>query len=262
MTDLRSTEFRGAALGAELGGDDLRRAELGTADRRPADRAASTSAAPPVPELAALIRAGIIAGEYAPNQRLIEVDICERFGVKRPAVRDALLQLENEGLVERVPNRGSRVRSISVAEAIEIAELRMVIEGLCASRAASRISPSEIEEFGRLRAAMLVAVDSGDLGEYQQLNRTLHERVGEISGQATALSMLGRLTAQNNRRFRLPYGRDRAAISVREHVAVIDAIVDRDPAAAETAMRQHLQILIDWLTESDDASSRALDSTP
>lgn len=214
---------------------------------------------PTVPELAALIRAGIVAGDYAPNQRLIEVDICERFGSKRPVVRDALLQLENEGLVERVPNRGSRVRAIPVSEAIEIAELRMVVEGLCAAKAARRISDDEVAEFRTLRAEMLAAIDDSDLITYQQLNRTLHRRIGEISGQNAAQSLLVRLTAQNNRRLHLSYERNRAAISIREHVAIIDAVIDRDAVAAESAMRQHLQIVIDWLSDSEE--TRAVDFT-
>jgi DNA-binding GntR family transcriptional regulator len=142
------------------------------------------------------------------------------------------------------------VRAITVGEAIEIDELRMVIEGLFASKAASRIDDAEIEEFRRLRSDMIASIDAGDLTEYQRLNRTLHDRIGEIGGQVTALNMLSRLTMQNNRRFRLPYGRDRAAISVREHIAIIDAIIERDPAAAEQAMRKHLRIVIDWLSDS------------
>lgn len=203
-------------------------------------------------DLVSALRWGIMSGEYAPNQRLIEVDICERFNATRGAVRLALVLLESEGLVERVPNRGSRVRAISVAEAVEIAELRMVVEALCAAKAAERITDEEIEEFRGIRSAISVSINAGDLDAYGALNRTLHRRILEISAQKTALLTIERLNAQNNRRrFRLTYASGRAAISANEHLAIIDAIVARDPEAAERAMRNHLRIVIGWLQSTE-----------
>src|SRR3954452_22837464 len=85
---------------------------------------------PSVPVLDA-IRDAIADGEFAPSQRLVEADLSERFGASRGSVRTALLQLTAEGLVERVQNRGARVRAISLIEAIEITEVRMALVGLC-----------------------------------------------------------------------------------------------------------------------------------
>jgi len=203
-------------------------------------------------DIAEALRRGIMSGEYAPNQRLIEIDLCERFNARRGAVRAAFLQLEAEGLVERLPNRGSRVRAISVTEAVEISELRMVIEALCAAKAAERITDAEIEEFRRLRAEIIATSAANDLAAYSQLNRTLHHRILEISGQKLALSTLDRLNARNNhRRSRLAYTPGRIAPSAQEHVAIIDAIVARDPEAAERAMRVHMRIVIEWLVETE-----------
>ena len=95
----------------------------------------------PVP-LVDAIREAIIEGEFAANQRLIESDLSERFGASRGNVRTALLQLTSEGLVERMLNRGARVRAVSLAEAIEITEVRMALEGLCAAKAAERPAPA------------------------------------------------------------------------------------------------------------------------
>ena len=86
------------------------------------------------------IRDAIVHGDFAPNQRLVEADLSEQFGASRATVRSALVELANEGLVERVQNRGARVRAVSLAEAIEISEVRMVVEGLCAAKAAERIT--------------------------------------------------------------------------------------------------------------------------
>jgi len=87
------------------------------------------------PAVAEAVRAAILRGEFAPGQRLIEADLCERFGASRFAVRAALADLSAQGLVEFQRNRGARVREISLAEAIEITEVRKLLEGLEAARA-------------------------------------------------------------------------------------------------------------------------------
>jgi DNA-binding GntR family transcriptional regulator len=107
------------------------------------------------------IRDAIVQGEFAPNQRLVEADLVEQFGASRSGVRSALFELANEGLVERVQNRGARVRAVTLDEAIEISEVRMVVEGLCAAKAAEHITDEEITELRALGTAMRTAVADG-----------------------------------------------------------------------------------------------------
>ena len=95
----------------------------------PAESAERVTAADRSGPLVAALRDAIVDGEFAPNQRLVEADLSERFGASRGNVRSALLELTAEGLVERVQNRGARVRAISLTEAIEITEVRMVAGG-------------------------------------------------------------------------------------------------------------------------------------
>ena len=198
-----------------------------------------------------VIRGAIVRGEYAPNQRLIEADLSDTFSASRATVRTALLELANEGLVERLPNRGSRVRAISVDEAIEILEVRMGVEGLCAAKTAASVSDEEIEQFLRLRQDMIDAVAEGDLVEYSRLNQLLDQRVRVLSGHATAAEVLARLHAQSVRhQFKLSSKPQRAKVSVLEHAAIIDAIAQRDPDAAEHAVRVHLQSVISALRDA------------
>jgi DNA-binding GntR family transcriptional regulator len=79
------------------------------------------------------LRAAILRGEYSPRQRLIETELAEQYGTSRFVIRNALAQLANEGLVEIQPNRGARVREVSVQEALEITEIRRAVEGLIAA---------------------------------------------------------------------------------------------------------------------------------
>jgi len=203
-----------------------------------------------------VIRDAIIRGEYVPNQRLVEADLSAAFSASRATVRTALLELAGEGLVERLPNRGSRVRAISVDEAIEILEVRIGVEGLCAAKTAASLTDEDAEAFGRLRTAMIESVAEGDLVEYARLNRYLDVRIRELSNHATASDVLARLHAQSVRhQFKLSSRPQRAKVSVWEHAAIIDAVVARDPDAAEKAVRSHLLSVIDALRDISSSES-------
>jgi DNA-binding GntR family transcriptional regulator len=207
------------------------------------------------------IRDAIADGEFAANQRLIESDLSERFGASRGNVRTALVQLSSEGLVERMPNRGARVRAVSLAEAIEITEVRMALEGLCAAKATERLTDEDRERLRGIGAAMQDAVATGDLLGYSDLNRQLHALIRTLGGQATAQAILERLRGQNVRhQFRLAMLPGRAAVSLPQHLEMIDALCAGDPDAAEAAVRRHLQSVIDTLPTIKSASGRRIEA--
>ena len=211
----------------------------------------------PVP-VADALRNAIADGEFAPNQRLVEADLSERFGASRGNVRTALLQLTAEGLVERVQNRGARVRAVSLTEAIEITEVRMALEGLCAARAATRLTDDDRDQLRGIGTAMQEAVRTGDLLGYSELNRQLHALIRILGGQATAQGILERLRGQNVRhQFRLALHPGRASVSLPQHLEIIDALCAGDADAAEAAVRRHLRSVIDTLPEVGSAARRA-----
>ena len=164
------------------------------------------------PDLTQQIRDAILDAQFAPHQRLIEADLSERYGASRASVRTALLNLAGEGLVERLPNRGARVRAISVDEAIEIVEVRIGLETLCARKAAENLTDADAEELRALRDAIGTAVASGNLVEYSRLNQELDRRIRDLSRHTTATRLLERLRAQSARhQFRLAFHPGRAA---------------------------------------------------
>ncbi|QEW01143.1 GntR family transcriptional regulator [Microbacterium caowuchunii] len=204
------------------------------------------------PDLAQQIRDSILGGEFAPQQRLIEADLSERFDATRAAVRTALLTLASEGLVERLPNRGARVRAISTAEAIEIVEVRVGLESLCARKAAENVDEAGIAVLTELRDGIEAALAAGNLVEYSRLNQEMDRRIQELSGHTTAIQLLERLRAQSARhQFRLAFHPGRATQSAPEHIAIIDAVVARDPDAAEAATRAHLAGIVQMLRNLD-----------
>jgi DNA-binding GntR family transcriptional regulator len=204
----------------------------------------------PVSDVVNGIREAILSGRFVPNQRLIEADLSEEFAASRAGVRAALAELAGEGLIERVQNRGARVRAVSLAEAVEISEVRMVVEGLCAAKAAARATAADTAELREIGEEMRAAVASGDVLGYSRLNELLHRRVREISGQRTAAGVLERLRAQNVRhQFRLAVHPGRPQTSLPQHLDIIEAIAAGDPDAAERAARAHLRSVIETLPE-------------
>ena len=203
------------------------------------------------PDLTAQLRDAILNAEFAPHQRL-EADISAQFGATRASVRTALLTLAGEGLIERLPNRGARVRAISIGEAIEIVEVRVGLESLCARKAAENLAEDGSEELRALRAALVTAVSTGDLVGYSRLNQDLDRLLRALSGHEVATQLLERLQAQSARhQFRLGFLPGRAATSAPEHTAIIDAVLAHDPDAAEAATRTHLEGVIALLRTMD-----------
>jgi DNA-binding GntR family transcriptional regulator len=208
----------------------------------------SPTAADATDAIASAIRAGIVRGDLAPNQRLVEVELAVTYRASRAAARGALLLLASEGLVERNRFRGARVRDVSLDEAIEITEVRMAIEALCARKAAARADDDDRKDLADIGRRMRGAAETGDLAGYSTLNQELHRRIVEMSRLTAAAVEIGRLRAQSVRHeFRLALVPGRARVSLGEHERIIEAICARDGAASEAAMRVHLASVIDAL---------------
>jgi DNA-binding GntR family transcriptional regulator len=202
------------------------------------------------------LRDAILAGEFVAGQRLVEIDLCERFGCSRFAVRAAIPVLASEGLVDVQRHRGARVRVIPISEAIEITEVRRLLEGLTAARAAERVTPAQAAELEDIVREMRAAVGAAELLRYSGCNARLHALIRAIAAHGTATGMIERLRAQLVRhQFALALIPGRPAVSLAEHERIVAAIVARDPAAAGAAMRDHITSVIDSL--SDLASEQA-----
>jgi DNA-binding GntR family transcriptional regulator len=221
-----------------------------------------TPAATPENDYARL-RAAIVRGEIAPNSRLVESDLVASFAMTRAAVRNALIRLEQEGLVVREPHRGARVRQVTDTEAVEILQARAVLEGLAVRVAAERIDDSGAE---RLQAALdrhRELLESGDLLGASDANGDLHAMLLEVSGHSTARRLIHGLNSQTVRyQFRTILIPGRSSASQAEHAAIVEAVIARDPERAEAAMRRHLFNVADALRRGSltgiDSVSRGL----
>ncbi len=206
------------------------------------------SAAQAVAERA--LRAGISRGDMPPGYRLVEAELVTLTGVSRSAVRLAIDTLAAEGLVERIPNKGARVRVVSTEEAVAITECRMPLEGLLARKAAERITDAEADRLRAHLETMTAAVDSGDVQKYSELIQQLHGLVGQAARHPIAADLVGRLQAQLVRhQFRLSLRPGRPRVSLGELSELVDAITGRDPGRAEAAATTHFRSVIAALSE-------------
>jgi DNA-binding GntR family transcriptional regulator len=209
------------------------------------------------------LRRAILAGDMAPGQRLVEEELAAMLAVTRASFRAALFDLTAEGLVERIPNRGARVRAITVDEAVAITECRMALEGLCAAKAAERVTDAQAARLRQLGTDLERSVADGDPLKYSALNHDLHRLVREISGQTVAAALLERLNGQLVRhQFQLSLRPGRAQTSLGEHLAIIDAIAGRRPAEAEEATRRHLRSVITALLDQHQPGNNSAATGP
>jgi len=226
-----------------------------TGARTPGRRAQKTllAGAPGRQRASERLRQAILAGDMAPGQRLIEEELAGMLAVTRASLRGALFDLAAEGLVERIPNRGARVRVITIGEAVAITECRMALEGLCAAKAAELVTEAQAAGLRRLGEEMERSVADGEPLKYSALNHELHRLIREISAQTVAAGMLERLNGQLVRhQFQLSLRPGRPQASLPEHLAIISAIVGRRPAEAEQATRSHLRSVINALRGTEE----------
>ena len=190
----------------------------------------------------------ILRGDFQPNERLIEMDLAQLYNVGRAAIRTTLARLEQDGLVEREPNRGARVRAISEEEAVETLEARAVLEGLAARYAARNVTDADIADLRAIVGEMEARLAEGDLLGISEGNTRLHSRLLQIANNKTVARLIERLHAQHIRsQFRLILVPGRPPRSVAEHRAIVEAVASRDPDAAEAAMRSHLANTVETL---------------
>jgi len=203
------------------------------------------------------LRGAIVGGDMAPGQRLVEEELAGLFGVTRASLRAALIDLTAAGLVERIPNRGARVRVITLDEAVAITECRMALEGLCAAKAADRAADEHRARLRELGGELARAVADGEPVKYSALNRDLHQLILDISGQTVAADLLARLNAQFVRhQFQLSLRPGRPQASLPEHLSIIEAIVAGRAADAEQAARDHLRSVIRALGDTKPGNTQ------
>jgi DNA-binding GntR family transcriptional regulator len=183
----------------------------------------------------------IVRGVIRPGDRLIETQLCERFGCSRSPLREALRMLSADGLVTIEPRRGARVVPLSAAAVSDLFQVRVLLEGLAARLAAERRTPAQLAELERLDAAMQQAVLQHEKRQYFDLNAKFHQRIATIAGNEY-LAPLHRAAADRSflPLFLFLSGPQHLERAATEHAGILDALRKGDGEAADALMRDHI----------------------
>ncbi|MCG2592786.1 FCD domain-containing protein [Ramlibacter sp. XY19] len=183
----------------------------------------------------------IYAGEFKAGDRLNEAALATRMGTSRGPIREAIRILTGTGLVTPVVNRGVFVRQVSIREMLEIYELRALVFGFAAQRAAENITDDHRREFEALLEGMEAASQSGDSGRYYDLNLKFHALILQLANSARAHqlydSYVKELHLYRRQNFNTPGNMRRSNI---EHRRIYEAIAKGNGAKAKAAAEEHI----------------------
>lgn len=195
-------------------------------------------------EVLARLRDYVVEGTLADGDRIPERELCELFGISRTPLREALKVLASEGLLELLPNRGARVRTLTKQDLTELFDVMGGLEALAGRLACENINDEQLAEIEGLHYEMYGCYLRRDLHGYFQFNQKIHEKVVAAAGNAilasTYANFAGRL-----RRWRysanLARERDRWSEAMREHEAILDALRRKAGQELSDVLFQHLR---------------------
>ncbi|MBD9388642.1 GntR family transcriptional regulator [Rhizobium sp. CG4] len=187
-----------------------------------------------------ILRGAIIAGRFAPDEKVNERQLAEQFGVSTTPIKEALRQLEAEGLVQALPRRGVIIR-FNMGWAEEMILARAALESMIGHLAARRMSKEATTALRATVGLMEVATSSGDVDELIALNETFHDQIHQASRCQYLAKLIERQQFYDASIRRIIHSdtaeREKA---LREHAAIADAIIAGDAERAEKQMRDHV----------------------
>src|SRR5262245_60937130 len=187
------------------------------------------------------LREAILDGRLASGSRLRQVALADELGISRTPLREALGHLQHEGLIELLPSGGVRVIALELQEAVDLYDVREVLDGLAARLAASRANPEALAALKKCLARMKRCVDRGDANHWFAPHVEFHEGILRAASNAP-LKRQASLVRLSIQRFHplLLSTPDRLAQANREHEEILAAIVAHDGEAAERVARAHI----------------------
>jgi DNA-binding GntR family transcriptional regulator len=190
----------------------------------------------------AYLRREIISGHLLPRTPLSEQELAQRFGVSRTPVREALIKLAEENLVETYPQYGSFVSPITISDVFDNQFVREAIECAAIERAIERAGAEDIREIQRAMDRQALLEGAGDEAAFFTADEQLHELFLSLAGHAQAWRVVVNAKAQLDRVRHLTMRLPRKLSSViAEHQTIVDRFIARDRGGAVEAMRKHLR---------------------
>ncbi|WP_127903174.1 GntR family transcriptional regulator [Solirhodobacter olei] len=194
------------------------------------------------------LREAIIGLIYRPGEALKKPEICERLGVSRSPVSEAIARLAAEGLVDVVPQAGTFVARFSMEEIREGAFRREAIELAAVEEIAPRMTEAQLVELRRNLRVQEVLVEDGDFAGFYKMDGEMHALILSLTGHRKLVQVADTAWVHVNRARQLVLPmQGRVEETLAEHRAILDALEARDPEGARQAMRRHLRQLLTHL---------------
>jgi GntR family transcriptional regulator, trigonelline degradation regulator len=188
------------------------------------------------------LRDAILNFQFEAGERLVERSLCEKLGVSRTVVREALRHLEAEGLVETLPQQGPAVAKPDISEAAQVYEIRALLEAEAARTAAQMADTSDIARLTAANTAIQAAFADGTTRDVLKATTDFYELLFTIAGKSVAWQLVQGLNARINYLRAMTISRpNRAADANAEMTRIIDAIARRDGKAAAKASFDHIE---------------------
>ncbi|HTX12461.1 MAG TPA: GntR family transcriptional regulator [Solirubrobacteraceae bacterium] len=193
-------------------------------------------------QIANALRAAVVSGEMRPGVLYSVPSLAAQFQVSATPVREAMLDLTKEGLVESVRNKGFRVTEVTDDQLDEITELRALIEVPTVARLAESIEPAQVAELRPLAEQICEAADAGDLIGYIDADRQFHLALLELGGNRRLVEVVSELRGQTRLYGLSKLVREQRLIkSAEEHLEILDALGANDRERCEEVMRRHIR---------------------
>ena len=193
----------------------------------------------------AALRDAIVRADFAPGRQLSENELARSLGVSRTPIREALVRLRDERLVEIVPQLGTFVSRISPPAVADAQFIREALECAAVVKAAERATEDDVALLEENLQSQERARDAADLDAFYALDESFHRGLCDLSGHATVWAISQRAKGHLNRirRLSLPMP-SYIGEMVTEHRAILDAVAAHDPDGAEQALRHHLRMVL------------------
>lgn len=190
------------------------------------------------------LKQAILARRLTSGQPIVEETIAQELGISRTPVREAIRELSREGLVETIQNKGTFVKGLSAQDLLDIFDIKIRLEGLCAARAAQNDGPAIAQRLFRATEAMAEAARTNDRNAYLRADEAYHHAIYEGTQSERVQRIIADLNTQwHQARPGMAVLEARMAVAVDEHRQIAEAIHAGDSDAAERAMRVHLENL-------------------
>ncbi len=196
--------------------------------------------------VAQYLQVAIINGLLRPGELITEPEIAERLGVSRTPVREAMARLQAIGLIERTPGKyGTRVRAMSPDEAVQILQVRLILESAALEIACATATEESLEPLRELLRIERQRIDAGELVLLKERGWWFHESLIALAGN----KMLQELATQVHERFSsqivsVPPSREREELSYQDHTQLVEAIALRDAEGAKETIKRHIERVV------------------